>query len=119
MVLAALGGAITKDNADTINAKYIVELANGPVTDEASSILAKKGIEIVPDILANAGGVVVSYYEWLQNCKNEQWSHDKVLSMLDTTMLKATDEVVHYANETSTTLKQAAIDVAVRRLLDE
>lgn len=117
LILAALGGVITSSNAEKVQAKYIFELANGPVDDEAASILEYRGVSVVPDILANAGGVVVSYYEWLQNMASEQWSHQKVLQRLDATMITATRAVIARAQAEHISLKQAALDVAIHNLL--
>ncbi|MEK6869719.1 MAG: Glu/Leu/Phe/Val dehydrogenase, partial [Nanoarchaeota archaeon] len=82
LIPAALGGVITKKNADNIKAKVILELANGPVTPEADLMLQKKNVLVVPDILANAGGVVVSYFEWVQNSMNHYWKKDEVYGKL-------------------------------------
>ncbi|MEA1929784.1 MAG: Glu/Leu/Phe/Val dehydrogenase [Patescibacteria group bacterium] len=84
LVPAATNDVITKRNAVQIKAKYIIEVANGPVTPEADRILEKKKVLVVPDVLANAGGVIVSYYEWLQNKRGEKWSKEKVLKKLRT-----------------------------------
>ena len=118
LVLAALGNVITPANASVVRARFIIELANGPVTDKATDILFHQGTEVVPDILANAGGVVVSYYEWLQNMQKKRWTHEDVNTKLDATMTQATVDVLDYAKLTNTTLKQAAFDVAVCKLLD-
>ena len=118
LVLAALGNVITPANASVVRARFIIELANGPVTDKATDILFQQGTEVVPDILANAGGVVVSYYEWLQNMQKKRWTHEDVNTKLDATMTQATVDVLDYAKLTKTTLKQAAFDVAVCKLLD-
>lgn len=118
LVLAALGNVITPANASVVRARFIIELANGPVTDKATDILFQQGTEVVPDILANAGGVVVSYYEWLQNMQKKHWTHEDVNTKLDATMTQATVDVLDYAKLTNTTLKQAAFDVAVCKLLD-
>lgn len=118
LVLAALGNVITPANASVVRARFIIELANGPVTDKATDILFDQGTEVVPDILANAGGVVVSYYEWLQNMQKKRWTHEDVNAKLDATMTQATVDVLDYAKLTDTTLKQAAFDVAVCNLLD-
>ncbi len=118
LVLAALGNVITPANASVVRARFIIELANGPVTDKATDILFDQGTEVVPDILANAGGVVVSYYEWLQNMQKKRWTHEDVNTKLDATMTQATVDVLDYTKLTKTTLKQAAFDVAVCKLLD-
>jgi glutamate dehydrogenase/leucine dehydrogenase len=117
LVLAALGGIITTKNAPYIKSKYVLELANGPVTDDAIAVLEQRGITVVPDILANAGGVVVSYYEWLQNNTGQKWSLAKVNSNLDKTLKKATDDVLAYQNNRNISLKEAAIDLAILKLL--
>jgi thioredoxin-disulfide reductase len=82
LVPAALENVITKANASRIKAKYIIEMANGPITPEADELLRQRGIEIVPDILANAGGVSTSYFEWAQNLQGTNWSRDKVVAEL-------------------------------------
>ncbi|MBI2667073.1 Glu/Leu/Phe/Val dehydrogenase [Candidatus Woesearchaeota archaeon] len=89
IIPAALSEVITKDNAAYIKAKIVLELANGPTTPEADEILYKKNILVLPDVLANAGGVSVSYFEWLQNKKNEHWSAEKVNEELQKKMVKA------------------------------
>ncbi len=94
LIPAAAGDAIRADNADRIKAKLIVEAANRPITPMADDILAKKGIHVVPDILANAGGVTVSYFEWVQNHANEQWDLDVVNGKLKRRMQTAVDTVV-------------------------
>jgi glutamate dehydrogenase/leucine dehydrogenase len=117
LVLAALGGVITKDNAKFIKAKYILELANAPVTDDAATILEKNGTIVIPDILANAGGVIVSYYEWLQNCTIEQWDINIIRKKLDKQLVLATDKVISHQNEYKISMKQAAMDVALLQAL--
>lgn len=87
LIPAALELQITKNNADIINCKYIIEAANGPTDLEAEEILKNKNILVVPDILANSGGVLVSYFEWLQNKRNEYWEKEKVISKLTEKMI--------------------------------
>lgn len=119
LVLAALENQITKDNAGNIPAKYIVELANGPITYEADKILAAKKTIIVPDILANSGGVIVSYFEWAQN-KTGHILDEKYLSdLLETKMIKNYNRVYEefLAQGSKITLRQAAYLIAVRRIL--
>lgn len=94
LIPAALGAAIHAKNADQISAKLIVEAANGPVTPEADVILRNKGVLVLPDILANAGGVTVSYFEWIQNLANQRWKLDKVQDRLHEVMYTAVDRVV-------------------------
>ncbi len=94
LIPAAIGGQIRSDNAARIAARLVVEGANGPTTPAADRILAKKGIPVVPDILANAGGVAVSYFEWVQNTENQQWDLDEVNAKLHRKMTRATESVL-------------------------
>jgi glutamate dehydrogenase (NAD(P)+) len=94
LIPAALENQLRGDNADNVKARMIVELANGPTTPEADAIFLEKGIVVLPDILANAGGVTVSYYEWVQNNKNEQWTEEEVNNKLEGIMIRATDGVL-------------------------
>lgn len=93
LILAALEDQITKDNADEVKTRMILELANRPITPEADEILIKKSIPVIPDILANAGGVVVSYFEWVQNSMNYYWKEEKVLKKLEEYMTTAVGEL--------------------------
>ena len=94
LIPAALEAQITTENADRIQAKVVIEAANGPTTPEADEILAAKGIPVVPDILSCAGGVVVSYFEWTQNLANESWSEAEVQERLRTKMRSSTDAML-------------------------
>ncbi|MBK8013554.1 MAG: Glu/Leu/Phe/Val dehydrogenase [Deltaproteobacteria bacterium] len=94
LVPAALENQITSANAERIRARLVVEGANGPTTPEADEVLERRGIPVVPDILANAGGVTVSYFEWVQNVENEQWDLSKVNAKLERKLTQATDQVV-------------------------
>ncbi len=94
LIPAALENQITTANADRIDTKLVVEAANGPTSPRADQILCARGIPVLPDILANAGGVVVSYFEWVQNLDNEQWPEHEVQEKLKAKMYRATDEVV-------------------------
>ncbi|MDH3517531.1 MAG: glutamate dehydrogenase, partial [Acidimicrobiia bacterium] len=94
LIPAAVENMITIDNAHKIKAKLVVEAANGPTTPDADDILAGMGVKVLPDILANAGGVVVSYFEWAQNLANQQWEEADVAEKLRKKMYKATDFVV-------------------------
>jgi glutamate dehydrogenase/leucine dehydrogenase len=89
---AAIENVITKDNADKVKAKMVLELANGPTTNEADALLNQKGIPVIPDILANAGGVVVSYFEWLQNRTARNWTLEQVETDLKSMMEYATEK---------------------------
>ncbi|MCU6746432.1 Glu/Leu/Phe/Val dehydrogenase [Faecalicatena acetigenes] len=118
LVPAALENQIHKDNADRIRAKVIVEAANGPTSIEADEILQKKGIVLVPDILANAGGVVVSYFEWVQNIQSVSWSEEHVNEQLKTIMDQAFKAVWDISKEKETTLRTGAYLIAVKRVVD-
>ena len=116
LVLAALENQITAENADKFRAKYILELANGPVTPEADVILADKGIVVVPDILANAGGVTVSYFEWYQNVNDEKWEYDAIQEKLVKIMKDAYKDVSGNASKYSCDMRTAAFITAMKRL---
>lgn len=106
LVPAALENQIRTDNVDELRARMIVELANGPTTPEAAAALREKDVVVVPDILANAGGVTVSYFEWVQNNKNEQWDEDEVNARLETIMRRATDGVLDKHEEINASLEE-------------
>lgn len=118
LVPAALENQINKDNADRIRAKIIVEGANGPTTIEADEILAKHGITLVPDILANAGGVVVSYFEWVQNIQSIYWTEAEVNSRLADIMNRSFQEVWDIAQEKNVSLRTGAYLIAMRRVVE-
>ena len=99
-----------------IKAKYVIELANGPVNDEAFNYLNGRGITVLPDIIANAGGVIVSYLEWLQNKNDEHWTEDKVDHELQKYMIRATDELYRTAGAHKVSLKEAAFINAIKNL---
>jgi glutamate dehydrogenase (NAD(P)+) len=115
---AAVENQITGENASRIKAKAVIELANGPVTPDAEKILEAKGIIDVPDILANAGGVTVSYFEWHQNRRKESWALEKVNSELEKHMSQAVDAVLSTAEMYKTDLRTAAIIIAAKRVLE-
>ncbi len=119
LVPSALENVITGRNVYTVNAKVIVELANGPVTPGADKILYERGIVVLPDILANAGGVTVSCYEWQQNLVNEKWSEERVNFMLEETMEKSTHSVLETAKEHGVHNRLGAYIVAVKSLAEK
>jgi len=108
LVPAALEAQITARNVDSIRAQVILEAANGPITAEASAVLEHGGVHVIPDILANAGGVVVSYYEWVQNKTSDRWSADDVDARLRDAMWEAADRVAIRRTEHGCTRRQAA-----------
>jgi glutamate dehydrogenase (NAD(P)+) len=113
---AALEDAIHKDNAADVKAGIIVEGANGPTTPEADQILNEKGVLIIPDILANAGGVTVSYFEWAQNIQQFKWDEERVNAELDKKMIKAFNSVRQVASEFKVDMRTAAFVLAIRRV---
>ena len=117
LIPAALESQITADNADRVQAKMIVEGANGPTAVEADDILADKGIFVVPDVLANAGGVTVSYFEWVQDFSNFFWDEVETNKQLAKIMVRAFSEVYASAQEFNISLRTATFLVACRRIL--
>jgi glutamate dehydrogenase/leucine dehydrogenase len=118
LIPAALDRQITKDNADAVQAKIIVELANGPVTADADEILDAKGIHIIPDILANAGGVTVSYFEWVQNRMQYMWDADEVKTKLKSIMVPAFHDVWEQSKNHDISMRNAAYMIAVMRIVE-
>jgi glutamate dehydrogenase (NAD(P)+) len=118
LVPAAIEGQITRDNAARIKARLIVEGANGPTTPEADEILEERGVFIVPDILANAGGVVVSYFEWVQDLQSLFWSEAEINERLERIIVRSFHSVVELAREREVDLRTAALIFAVRRVAD-
>lgn len=116
VVPAALENAITKENAANIKAKIVLELANGPTTSEADALLKSKNVTVIPDILANSGGVAVSYFEWYQNLHHEHWTKEAVFERLQGLMTDASKQVVATSKEHGVTLREAAYLVAIKRL---
>ncbi len=117
LVPAALEDAIDAALAPSVQARYILEGANGPVTAEADELLYRRGVTVVPDILANAGGVIVSYFEWLQNLEHVSWSAEEVDNRLISQMTTAFHAVCDTADELGCSLRTAAYCLAARRLL--
>src|SRR3990167_7184398 len=116
LIPAAFENVITEANANKIKAKVILELANGPTTPEADDILFKKNIPVIPDILANSGGVTVSYFEWDQNLKKEHWSEKEVFEKLKLTIEEASKKVFEKSRESKTYLRLGAFILALERI---
>ena len=116
LVLGALENQITQINAENIKAKIILEIANGPITPQADEILEENNITVIPDVLANAGGVVVSYFEWVQNLSGLYWEEKEVLNKLKKTIKKETTTVIDLASEHGCSLRTAAYVHGIKRL---
>lgn len=116
LVPAALGSVLTVDNARHVRAKYVLEAANGPCTAEADEILEQRGITIIPDIFANAGGVTVSYFEWVQNLQNFRWDETRVNEELDKTMTGAYRKIRDIQRAHHISMRKAAFVLAIREV---
>ena len=116
LVPAAIEEVITGKNDYNIRERIILEMANGPTDFEADKILCNKGVIIIPDILANSGGVATSFFEWYQNINDEKWTRQKVLKKLKTKMEKAVEDVIRIAAENKASLREAAYILALKRL---
>jgi glutamate dehydrogenase len=117
LVPAAVENQITEKNAKKIRAELVVEGANGPTTPVADGILQSNGIRVVPDILANSGGVLVSYLEWVQNLNHDHWTEEEVNRRLESKMMQAFDNVLRYSEERGVDLRRAALAIAVQRVV--
>jgi len=118
LVPAAMEGQLTGANANDVRAKFIVEGANGPTTPEADAIFAERGIVLIPDILANAGGVIVSYFEWVQDLQFYFWDEDEVNERLHKVITRASIDVIAAAEQHNITLREAAMVLAVGRVAE-
>jgi glutamate dehydrogenase/leucine dehydrogenase len=118
LIPAALESQLTKKNAGKISTKIIAEAANGPTTTEADETLYKNKILVIPDILANGGGVTVSYFEWLQNLRREYWSENEVNERLDRNITKAFDDVYNIYEKYDVNMRKASTLLAVNRVVE-
>jgi glutamate dehydrogenase (NAD(P)+) len=116
LIPAALGGVLTKDNAHEVRARHVVEAANAPTTPEADEIFQQRGIPVLPDIYANAGGVTVSYFEWVQNIQQFTWEADRITAELQRHMTEAYATLAKVARERRVPLRTAAFIVAIGRV---
>ena len=117
LVPAALENQLTAENAGQVKAKIVLEMANGPTTPAADEIFLNNNVTVIPDVLANSGGVTVSYFEWKQNLEAEKWTEDKVNAMLKDKITKAALEILATSREMKTDLRTAAFITAIRRLI--
>jgi glutamate dehydrogenase/leucine dehydrogenase len=117
LVFAALGDVVDEHNQADVTAGILLELANGPVDDKAHELLYERGIVSIPDIIANAGGVIVSYLEWRQNLSGETWSEEQVNNELDRILSVATEAMIERAEKDHVSLREAAFVIALERLV--
>jgi len=118
LIPAALENQINKTNADKVQAKIVAEGANGPTTPDADAVLCEKGTLLIPDILANAGGVTVSYYEWVQNLERDHWPLEEVNQKLETKIVKAFNDVYNMSKKNKCDMRNAALTLGVGRVAD-
>lgn len=116
LIPAALENQITESNAGDVRARLVVEGANGPTTPHADKILSRNGITVVPDILANSGGVLVSYFEWVQNLNRDHWTEEAVNSRLDDKMRRAFGDVLRLSQNEGVDMRKAALAIAVKKV---
>jgi glutamate dehydrogenase/leucine dehydrogenase len=106
------------DNADKIKAKIILEMANAPVSLEADRVLSQIGVRVIPDIIANAGGVIVSYFEWDQNMKGEHWAKEKVFKKLEDKITESFEKILSACQLEKCNFRKSAYVVAIKRILN-
>ena len=116
LVLSALEGALTKANAGAVQAKVVLELANGPTTPEADAILQRRKVTVIPDVLANAGGVIVSAFEWEQNRSGGSWTEGEVKAKLEPMMTANAESVWQLAKKKRVSLRTACFLLALQRI---
>ncbi len=117
LIPAALDNSITKDNVQNVKAKVILELANNPITPEADQGLESRGAMVIPDVLANAGGVTVSYFEWVQNRQQYYWSEEEVAARLQQVMIRAFTDIYNEASHRNISLRRSAYMLGVERVI--
>jgi glutamate dehydrogenase/leucine dehydrogenase len=115
---AALGGMIHADNAGRIRCRMVIEGANSPTTPKADAILADNDVHVIPDVMANAGGVIVSYFEWVQNMQHLRWEEDEVNARLRKIMQRAYEDVRRKASEHDIPLRPAAYELGIERVVE-
>ena len=118
LVLAALDNALTAENVSDVKSKIVLELANGPVNEKAHDYLIEQKVTVIPDIIANAGGVIVSYLEWLQNKNHETWEEDRVNQKLNKIMVDAVNTMHSRSEDEGISYKEAAFEVAIEALTE-
>lgn len=118
LIPAALGNVFDKETAKEVNCNYIIEAANGPTLPEADEIFKKRGITVLPDILANSAGVTVSYFEWVQNIQKYKWTFSKVESQLNTFLTKAFNDVIETSNIKKCSYREAAFMIGINRVVE-
>jgi len=118
LVPAALENAISKENMESVSAKVVFEMANGPTTTEADNYLFEKGIDVIPDILSNSGGVTVSYFEWVQNLSGYPWTKEKVNAELKNTITKAFTDIDKIKKDKKISYRRAANYLSLKRIID-
>lgn len=118
LTLAALEDVVTVRNVRKIKAKVVLELANGPVTPDAESVLLSKKVDVIPDVLANAGGVTVSYFEWMQNVQGDRWSRNEVNNRLKKIMDSAFNEIYDYVDNHAVSYRKACYSISIKKIIN-